>query len=75
MPSYEVNRETCDRCGPTAYAAVAISFPVAGGFGLLTFCDHHARQYVPNVAGANVRELAQPDAETFDEMATPEAAR
>jgi hypothetical protein len=37
-------RETCDRCGVKAAAAVALES------GFLTFCAHHARAYAPEVA-------------------------
>ena len=68
-------RESCDRCGPTASAAVSVTFPVRGGFGLLTFCGHHAARYVPTIPSANVCELAPLSPDTFDTIATPEAAQ
>jgi hypothetical protein len=70
-----MKREICDRCGPTAYAAVSVSFPARSGYGLLTFCEHHAAQYVPNIRGANVCEIAPSSADRFDRLATREAAK
>jgi hypothetical protein len=70
-----MNGETCDRCGPTVSAARAVTFPLRAGFGLLTFCDHHAAQYAPNVPGATVSEIAPQSVDTYDRIATSEAAK